>query len=146
VFIPRWAKLCTAYISTYIPWHFQRTGKTAFNLGKHPSLHSWGLANSRGSWVECRGSWVKSRGSWVKSRGSWIKSRGSWVQSRGSWVKSRGSRIKSRVSREKSRGSRERQSWVPNKKSWVLRKCRGFQAKHFHIFTFLTLECMFFFF
>ena len=42
-----------------------------------------GLANSRGSWVECRGSWVKSRGSWVKSRGSWVKSRGSWVKSRG---------------------------------------------------------------
>ena len=25
-------------------------------------LSNMGLANSRGSWVECRGSWVKSRG------------------------------------------------------------------------------------
>ena len=72
--------------------------QTDFHLIAVAWKHFLGLANSRGSWVECRGSWVKSRGSWVKSRGSWIKSRGSWVKSRGSWVKSRGSREKSRGS------------------------------------------------
>ena len=35
-----------------------------------------GLANRRGSWVECRGR-VKSRGSREKSRGSRIRNRGS---------------------------------------------------------------------
>jgi hypothetical protein len=69
------------------------------------------------------------RGSWVECRGSWVKSRGSWVKSRGSREKSRGSREKSRGSRIRSRGSRE---------------SRGFQAKYFHIFTFLPLECVFF--
>ena len=66
--------------------------------------------------------------SWVVGKKSWVVGKKSWVVGKKLWVP-------------------RKKSWVQNNKSWVLRKCRGFQTKYFHIFTFLplALECVFFF-